>query len=56
MHHEEEIVPESPRHDEQPLEHVKSLHPERPVDPGKPIVDDGGYPSGHEANQGLSKV
>ena len=40
MSNEEEIVPESPRHDEQPLEHVKSLHPERPVDPGKPIVDD----------------
>ena len=39
MNHEEEIIPESPRHDEQPLEHVKSLHPERPVEP-KPFVDD----------------
>jgi hypothetical protein len=39
MNSDEDIIPESPRHDEQPLEHVKSLHPERPADP-KPIADD----------------
>ena len=39
MSNEDEIIPESPRHYEQPLEHVKSLHPVRPVDP-KPFVDD----------------
>jgi hypothetical protein len=41
MSNEEEIVPESPRHDEQPMEHVKSLHPEAPADP-KPIIPDEG--------------
>ena len=44
MANEEEIVPESPRHDEQPLEHVKSLHPEKPQDPGKPVIDDESIP------------
>ena len=40
MSNEEEIVPESPRHDEQPLEHVKILHLEKPPNPGKPVIDD----------------
>lgn len=40
MQNEDEIFPESPRHDEQPLEHVKSLHPERPHDPVRPTVEE----------------
>lgn len=37
----QEIVPDGPRKDEQPLEHVRSLAPEQPNDPGKPIEEDG---------------
>lgn len=40
MSNEEQIAPESPRHDEQPLEHVKSLHPEAPPDPKPTLGDD----------------
>jgi hypothetical protein len=35
------IQPETPQHDEQPLEHIKSLAPETPNDPDTPTVDDG---------------
>lgn len=39
MDDKQHIVPESPQHDEQPLEHVRSLAPQQPSDP-KPVVDD----------------
>jgi hypothetical protein len=36
------ITPDGARGDEQPIEHVRSLAPEEPADPGKPTEEDDG--------------
>ncbi|MGZ3424551.1 MAG: hypothetical protein ACXVEE_42220 [Polyangiales bacterium] len=38
------IQAETPEHDEQPLEHVKTLAPETPEDPDKPTTERESFP------------